>query len=120
MIKLKKNKVTTLKIMPPKVSALPISQVNSGNSNSGGTGGGSNNAVNAGGTGQANGTNYISAQMYFPWYMPPSLPEDQALPKKPSDGKDGLDCKSCKDYYSFAESNQEDGAFICFKCRNGY
>lgn len=120
MIKLKKNKVTTLKIMPPKVSTLPISQVNSGNSSSGGTGGGSNNAVNAGGVGPANGTNYISAQMYFPWYMPPQLPEETSVPKKLSDGRDGLDCKKCTDFYQFAEPNQEDGTLICFKCRNGY
>lgn len=120
MIKLKKNKVTTLKIMPPKVNPLPISQVNSGNSSSGGTGGGSNNAVNAGGVATVKGTSYISAQMYFPWYMPPSLPEDQALPEKLSDGRDGLDCKKCNDFYQYAESNQDDGTLICFKCRNGY
>ena len=120
MIKLKKNKVTTLKIMPSKVSSLPVSQINSGNSN-GGTGGGSNNAANVGGTGTVNGSTWISAQMYFPWAIPviPSA-EPEKKSEKSSDGRDGLDCKKCSIFFEFVEVNQEDGTFICFKCRNGY
>jgi len=30
---------------------------------------------------------------------------------------DGLACKICKNFATFASSNQEDGTFICFSCR---
>lgn len=39
---------------------------------------------------------------------------------KIKDGRDGCDCIKCKEFYPFAEPNQEDGTLICFSCRNGY
>lgn len=30
---------------------------------------------------------------------------------------DGLVCKKCRDFYEFAEPNQEDGTLICYSCR---
>jgi hypothetical protein len=34
--------------------------------------------------------------------------------KSPSEG---MFCKQCKDFCVFAESNQEDGSFVCYLCR---
>lgn len=31
---------------------------------------------------------------------------------------DGMFCRKCQSFYSFAESNQEDGSLICYSCRN--
>ena len=30
---------------------------------------------------------------------------------------DGCTCKKCKEYYQYAEPNQDDGTLICFGCR---
>ena len=30
---------------------------------------------------------------------------------------EGMCCKKCRELYSYAESNQEDGTLICFSCR---
>lgn len=118
MISRTKNKNKLLKVMPNKVSTLPTSVVNSNNSNNSGTGGGANNATNAGGTG-VNNSNWMTVQMYFPWYVPPTMPQE--IKSQPTtDGRDGLDCRVCKEFYQYAESNQDDGTLICFKCRNGY
>ncbi len=56
------------------------------------------------------------------WYYNITIPP---MPKKvakvkPNDGRDGCDCVRCKEFYPFAEPNQEDGTLICFACRNGY
>lgn len=35
--------------------------------------------------------------------------------------RDGLNCTKCKEFYPYAEPNQEDKrTLICFACRNGY
>ena len=34
--------------------------------------------------------------------------------------KGGCSCKKCKEYYDYAEPNQEDGTLICWSCRHGY
>lgn len=34
--------------------------------------------------------------------------------------KDGCSCKKCKEFYEFAEPNQEDGTLVCWSCRHGY
>ena len=39
--------------------------------------------------------------------------------KKKKD-RDGCDCKKCKEFYPYAEPNQEDGTLICYACRHGY
>lgn len=33
--------------------------------------------------------------------------------------KDGCRCKKCKEFYPFAQANQEDGTLICYVCRKG-
>lgn len=57
------------------------------------------------------------------WYYNitiPPMPKKEAAKVKPKDGRDGCDCTKCKEFYPFAEPNQEDGTLICFSCRNGY
>lgn len=34
--------------------------------------------------------------------------------------KDGCNCKKCKEFYPYAEANQEDGTLICYSCRKGF
>ena len=31
--------------------------------------------------------------------------------------KDGCTCKKCKEFYQYAEPNQDDGTLICYGCR---
>jgi hypothetical protein len=31
---------------------------------------------------------------------------------------DGMFCKSCNNFYQFAESNQDDGSLICYSCQH--
>jgi formylmethanofuran dehydrogenase subunit E len=115
LISKKKGKSKPFKISAnkPTVLSLPTSTVNSNNANSNGN----NNAVNAGGTVVNN--SWMGVQLYLPWYVPVKPPEDKKA-TVPFDGRDGLDCKVCKEFYQYAEANQKDGTLICFKCRNGY
>lgn len=32
---------------------------------------------------------------------------------------DGCACKKCKEYFPYAEPNQDDGSLICYACRHG-
>lgn len=32
----------------------------------------------------------------------------------------GCKCKKCKEFYDYAEPNQEDGTLVCWSCRHGY
>jgi len=32
----------------------------------------------------------------------------------------GCKCKKCKEFFEFAEPNQEDGTLVCWACRHGY
>jgi hypothetical protein len=34
--------------------------------------------------------------------------------------KDGCRCKKCKEFYPYAQANQEDGTLICYVCRKGF
>jgi len=52
------------------------------------------------------------------WTMVPDL-EPVAKAAKPKD-KDGCDCKKCKEFYPYAEPNQDDGTLICYSCRTGW
>lgn len=57
------------------------------------------------------------------WYYTITIPpmsKKEAAKVKPKDGRDGCDCVKCREFYPFAEPNQEDGTLICFSCRNGY
>lgn len=48
-------------------------------------------------------------------------PNGNPVPEEPKDDRDGCVCKTCKDFYAFAEPNQEDKkTFICYSCRHGY
>jgi hypothetical protein len=43
---------------------------------------------------------------------------DLAVPvDEKKDISDGCTCKKCKEYYQYAEPNQEDGTLICYGCR---
>lgn len=33
--------------------------------------------------------------------------------------KSGCKCNKCKDHFPYAVSNQENGIFICWACKNG-
>lgn len=33
---------------------------------------------------------------------------------------DGCTCKKCREYFPYAEPNQDDGTLICYACRHGY
>lgn len=46
---------------------------------------------------------------------------DLAVPvEKKKINKDGCRCKKCKEFYPYAEANQEDGTMICYTCRKGW
>lgn len=47
--------------------------------------------------------------------LPPPLPEIVKVTKH-----DGCTCKKCKEFFPYAEPNQEDGSLICYACRHGY
>jgi len=53
-----------------------------------------------------------------------SLPECKVIPQKIttiySSSSNGMVCSGCKKHNPYAESNQNDGTFICYNCRNGY
>lgn len=52
-------------------------------------------------------------------YTVPNLPT-QCEPEKKEKIKDGCDCKKCKEFYPYAEPNQDDGTLLCYKCRIGW
>lgn len=46
---------------------------------------------------------------------------DWAVPVPEKKNKsDGCSCKKCKEFFEYAEPNQEDGTLICWACRHGY
>jgi hypothetical protein len=53
-------------------------------------------------------------------WVPQGIPEaEEAVPEtKKSAKSDGCSCKKCKEYYPYAEPNQEDGTLICYGCRH--
>lgn len=43
---------------------------------------------------------------------------DLAVPvEEKKEKSDGCSCKKCKEYYQYAEPNQDDGTLICYGCR---
>lgn len=43
---------------------------------------------------------------------------DLAVPvDEKKENSDGCTCKKCKEYYQYAEPNQDDGTLICYGCR---
>jgi len=107
---------------------------NSGNCSSGGTivitgaggGGGGSNCAGAG-TGQwitvpittttAAGT-YSSGTIT--WAPGSIFDIDLILGDEKEEKSDGCFCKKCKEFFEYAEPNQEDGTLICWACRHGY
>lgn len=112
---------------------------NSGNNSSGGTviitgtggggGGGAGNCAGSG-TGASNGgwftvtvpTIYTGGTITWNPNIQPCLPDiDLAVPVDEKKKKsDGCSCKKCKEFFEYAEPNQEDGTLICWACRHGY
>lgn len=41
----------------------------------------------------------------------------QCQPSEKKKDKDGCECKKCKEFYQYAEPNQDDGTLICYGCR---
>lgn len=70
-----------------------------------------------------NGGNWISVPLgnwgAFPTASIP-VSTDSSKPTIIKDDRDGCDCKTCKNFFQFAEPNQADGSMICWSCRNGY
>ena len=99
------------------------------NNNSGPTGPSDPNAANnIGATGSNGGTitisgSTITAGNWISYTIPCgawgyiSLGD---LKEKKKNDRDGCDCKKCKEFYPYAEPNQEDGTLICYKCRHGW
>jgi len=100
------------------------------------TGNNSGNNSNNGGTiyigaGGGGGVNYVPINGGWYTITLPSVPLpnqqitidgiDLAVPvaakKKDSDG---CTCKKCKEFFPYAEPNQEDGTLVCYACRHGY
>lgn len=51
----------------------------------------------------------------------PFIGIDLAVPVEEKKKKsDGCSCKKCKEFFEYAEPNQEDGTLICWACRHGY
>ena len=51
----------------------------------------------------------------------PFIVIDWAVPVEEKKKKsDGCNCKKCKEFFEYAEPNQEDGTLICWACRHGY
>jgi hypothetical protein len=52
------------------------------------------------------------------WGYISAIPTEPEAKKK--DNRDGCDCKKCKEFFPYAEPNQEDGTLICYRCRIGW
>ena len=53
------------------------------------------------------------------WTVQTATPaQEKKTKKKPEE--DGCVCKKCKQFYQYAEPNQEDGTLICYSCRQGW
>lgn len=46
--------------------------------------------------------------------------KDLAVPVESKEKSDGCFCKKCKEYYQYAEPNQEDKTLICYSCRTSW
>jgi hypothetical protein len=100
---------------------------NNSNNSSGGTVVITGSGGGGGGGGASNG-NWISVSpgQIFTITIPTganwpqmSLPDiDLAVPvEEKKKDSDGCTCKKCKEYYQYAEPNQQDGTLICYGCR---
>lgn len=60
----------------------------------------------------------VNPTIYNPATYPVNPPETP--PEPPKKKSEGCACKKCKEFYNFAEPNQDDGTLICWSCRHGY
>ena len=72
-----------------------------------------------GGGGTSTSGGYITWTVPNTWIGPITInpPEEAAPATKKSAKSDGCTCKKCKEYYPYAEPNQEDGTLVCYGCR---
>jgi len=93
------------------------------NSNNSGNTSGNTIYVGGGGGGGAgvSGGNYITwvPGQTFTFNIPVTT-QPIAIPLEKKSNKEGCNCKKCKEFYPYAEPNQEDGTLICYACRHGY
>lgn len=86
----------------------------------------SGNACGGGGTGgdgsSGSGGNFITWTITTGssggWTV--TIPSDIKPESKKKSNKDGCDCKKCKEFYPYAEPNQDDGTLLCYRCRTGW
>lgn len=72
--------------------------------------------------GNANGQTFIFSTpppvQTVTWFGPnPFTDPVPAVPAVPQKKSDGCFCKKCKEFYPYAEPNQQDGTLICYGCR---
>ena len=48
---------------------------------------------------------------------PQQIDLDLAVPVEKKKVSDGCTCKKCREFYPYAEANQEDGSMVCYGCR---
>lgn len=71
-------------------------------------------------TGNNGGTFSIPISQPITWIFSTGFAPIQQTPPepaKPAVKSDGCHCKKCKEFYPYAEPNQEDGTLICYSCR---
>jgi hypothetical protein len=62
---------------------------------------------------------YGWTQISVPYIGGNSISTEPAVPKEKVK-EVGCICKRCDNFFDMAESNQDDGTFICWACKNGY
>ncbi len=95
---------------------------NSGNNSNGNTiyiggggGGGGGNITWVPNNAQWITVNIPSGQQYTIQGIDLAVPVEEKKKKS-----EGCSCKKCKEFFEYAEPNQEDGTLICWACRHGY
>jgi len=63
-------------------------------------------------------TTYVPQWITVPIPIPVPAGAVSATEKKKD--SDGCTCKKCKEFFEFAEPNQEDGTLVCWSCRHGW
>lgn len=70
---------------------------------------------------------WITTPIIWTSTLPISNPADPIIigidyavePVAKKNNKDGCHCKKCKEYFPYAEPNQDDGSLVCYACRHG-
>lgn len=78
-----------------------------------------NNTNNCSGASISSNTIWYTGTTTGGWSVsyPMIVPEEVAAKKE---NKDGCNCKKCKEFYPYAEPNQDDGTLVCYSCRHGW